>query len=132
MSQNQRFLMFEEKTAETTARALGVASIGIGLTEIAAPEKLEEIMGIGNGQNTGILRVLGVREIMHGVDLLTHENPTPGVWARVAGDMLDGVLLGIVPAKTRRPGGFAAICAAVLPVVVADIASCLRLTSNRR
>src|SRR5256885_3087130 len=109
--------MFEE----TTATGLGIASIGIGLTEIAAPEKLQEIMGIGNGQNTGIMRVLGVREILHGVDILTHKDPTPGVWGRVAGDMLDGVLLGVVAAKTRRPAGFAAICAAVLPVVVADV-----------
>src|SRR5947207_12417604 len=114
--------MFEE----TTARGLGVASIGIGLSEIAAPEKLQEIMGIGNGENTGIMRVLGVREILHGVDLLSHEDPTPGIWARVAGDMLDGVLLGVVAAKTRRPGGFAAICPARLPVAVAGIATGLR------
>jgi hypothetical protein len=119
--------MFEE----TTATGLGIASIGIGLTEIAAPEKLQEIMGIGNGENTGIMRVLGVREILHGVDILTHKDPTPGIWARCAGDMLDGVLLGVVASKTKRPGGFAAIAAAVLPVVVADLATCFKLTFKR-
>jgi hypothetical protein len=119
--------MFEE----TTATALGVASIGIGLTEIAAPQKLQEIMGISNGENTGIMRVLGVREILHGVDILTHQDPTAGIWARCAGDMLDGVLLGVVAAKTRRPGGFAAIAAAVLPVVIADMATCFKLSSKK-
>jgi len=49
----------------------------------------------------------------------------------VAGDMLDGVLLGIAASKTRRPGGFAGICAAVLPVVVADIASAIKLSAKR-
>jgi len=119
--------MFEE----TTATGLGIASIAIGVTEIAAPEKIQEIMGISNGENTGIMRVLGVREICHGIDILTHKDPTPGIWARCAGDMLDGVLLGVAGAKTRRPGGFAAICAAVLPIVVADVASAIKLTAKR-
>src|SRR5215204_307851 len=116
---------------ETTATALGIASIGIGVTEMAAPEKLQQIMGIGNGENTGIMRVLGVREICHGIDILTHKDPTPGLWARCAGDMLDGVLLGVAAAKTRRPAGFASIAAAVLPVVVADIATCFKLSLKR-
>src|SRR3954465_9658795 len=119
--------MFEE----TTARGLGVASIGIGLTEIAAPEKLQEIMGIGNGENTGILRVLGVREIMHGIDLLSHKDPTPGVWARVAGDVLDNLMLGLAATRTRRPLGLATIFAAVAPVVLADIILAPRLSAKR-
>src|SRR3954447_5771869 len=79
---------------QQAAQCLGWASIAVGLTEILAPKQLEKTMGVGNGQVTGILRVLGVREIMHGVDLLTHKDPTPGVWSRVLGDVLDGVLLG--------------------------------------
>jgi hypothetical protein len=119
--------MFEE----TTATGLGIASLAIGATEIAAPDKLQEIMGIGNGENTGILRVLGVREICHGIDILTHKDPTPGVWARVAGDMLDGVLLGAAAPKSRRPGGLGAIAAAVLPIVIADVATCFKLSFKR-
>src|SRR6476620_46744 len=86
----------------TAARALGVASLVIGLSEILFPRKLQQTMGINNGQNTGVMRVLGVREICHGVDILSHRDPTPGVWARVAGDMLDGVLLGVAGAKSKR------------------------------
>ncbi len=67
------------------ARGLGWASIGIGLTEIAAPKTVERVMGLGNGQTTGILRALGIREIMHGVDILSHPDPTSGVWARRRG-----------------------------------------------
>jgi len=105
----------------TAARALGVVSLVIGLSEILFPRKLQQTMGINNGQNTGVMRVLGVREICHGVDILSHRDPTPGLWSRVAGDMLDGVLLGVAGAKSKRLGGFASIAAAVLPVVVADM-----------
>ncbi len=108
-------------TDKEMARGLGVASLAIGLTEIAAPKQIENLMGIRNGQNTGILRVLGVREIMHGVDILSHDDPTPGLWARVAGDMLDGVLLGFAAKSSRRKGGWLAVCAMVLPIVIADM-----------
>ncbi|MDB5319120.1 MAG: transcriptional regulator [Phycisphaerales bacterium] len=114
------------------ARGLGWASIGIGLTEIAAPHQLERLMGIGDGQNTGILRTMGVREIMSGVDILTHDDPTPGVWARVAGDALDGVLLGVAATKTRRPGSFAALTAMVLGIVALDVVCACRLSSSSK
>src|SRR4051794_22095360 len=101
----------------TKGRAFGLASIAVGATELAAPRQLEKAMGIGNGEITGILRVLGVREIMHGFDLLMHDDPTPGLWGRVAGDLLDGVFLATALATSRRPAGWAAIATAVTPLV---------------
>src|SRR4051795_4468349 len=98
---------------QQAAQCLGWASIAVGLTEILAPKQLEKTMGVGNGQVTGILRVLGVREIMHGVDILAHNDPTPGVWSRVAGDLLDGVLLGFAAKRTRKPSGLMAVAAMV-------------------
>ena len=83
-------------------------------------------------QNTGILRVLGVRELMHGFDLLTHRDPAPGLWSRVAGDMLDGALLAAVATKARRPGGVMAACAMVLPLVLLDMLTAPRLSASRR
>jgi len=114
----------------TCARTMGVVSLLIGLSEILFPRKIQKTMGINNGQNTGVMRVLGIREICHGVDILSHNDPTPGVWARVAGDVLDGVLLGAAGAKSKRLGGFAALAAAVLPVVVADIVVATRLSTQ--
>ena len=116
---------------QRAAQYLGWASIAVGLTEILAPRQLEKTMGVGNGQVTGILRVLGVREIMHGIDILAHEDPTPGVWSRVFGDLLDGVLLGAAAARTKNPGGLAAIFAAVTPVVLADLIFAPRLSKDR-
>src|SRR5689334_22783318 len=117
---------------QQTARGMGLVSIAIGLTEIAAPRQLERTMGIRNGQNTGILRVLGVREIMHGIDLLSHDDPAPGMWSRVAGDLLDGAVLGLAARRTRNPGGFMAICAAVLPVVLLDMILAPQLSKRNR
>src|SRR3954466_12942017 len=113
------------------AQCLGWTSIAIGLTEILAPRQLEKTMGVGNGQVTGILRVLGVREIMHGIDILSHEDPTPGVWSRVFGDLLDGVLLGAAATRTKNPGGLAAVFAAVTPLVVADMIFAPRLSKDK-
>ena len=42
------------------------------------------------------------------------------------------VLLTIVGTKTKKPGGFAAICALVLPVVVLDIVYAKRCSADRR
>ncbi|HEX8913569.1 MAG TPA: hypothetical protein VF796_14515 [Humisphaera sp.] len=113
------------------AHCLGWASIAVGLTELLAPKQLEKTMGVGNGQTTGILRVLGVRELMHGIDLLSHRDPTPGAWSRVFGDLLDGVLLGAAATRTKNPGGLALVAAAVTPLVLADMIFAPRLSKDR-
>jgi hypothetical protein len=118
-------------TDEQAARGLGWTSIAIGLSEVLAPKQLERTMGLGNGRNTGIMRVCGMREIAQGIDILAHEDPTPGVLARVAGDVLDGVLLGAAAMKTKRPGGFSAVCAMVLGVVAMDVLYAQRLSRKR-
>ncbi len=118
-------------TDDQRARGLGWASIGIGVAELLAPRMMEKTLGIGNGQHTGVLRTLGVREIMHGVDLLTHLDPAPGIWARVAGDMLDGVLLGAAATRTRKPGRFVAVAASVLGIAAMDALLASRLGAPR-
>lgn len=121
----------EDTNDAAVARGLGWASIGIGLTEILAPRQVERAMGIGGGHHAGVLRVLGVREIMHGVDILSHRDPTPGVSGRVAGDALDGVLLGVAAAKTRRPGSFGTIAAMVLGIAALDMVCAGRLAKRK-
>lgn len=116
---------------QQAAKWLGWTSIAIGLTEILARKQLAKTMGVEGRQTEGVLRVLGVREIMHGVDLLAHKDPTPGVWSRVFGDLLDGALLGAAATRTKNPGGLAAIFAAVTPVVVADLIFAPRLSKDK-
>jgi len=114
-----------------TARMLGLAGIAIGVSELLFPRQIEKnCLGISNGQNTGILRVQGVREIAKGIDILAHRDPTPGIWARVAGDVLDTVLLGAAGMKTRKPVNFAATAASVLAIGIADVLCASRLSSR--
>ena len=122
----------EEKADTQMGQALGWASIGIGLAEIAAPGKVQELLVIEDrASHRGILRVLGVRELMHGFALLTEEKPsremTNSVWGRVAGDVLDTAVLGVAATKTKAPGRFAAVAAAVMGIGALDLLSAMRL-----
>ena len=108
------------------ATALGWMSIGIGLAELAAPRMVQGALGLDDrASHRGILRVLGVREVMHGVGILAPQESNSqlksGVWARVAGDVLDSALLGIAATKTKRPGSFAAVAVSVAAIGLADL-----------
>jgi hypothetical protein len=103
------------------ATALGFTSLAIGLTELLATKQVQNLLGIEGKKSAAILRLLGVRECLHGVDLLTHDDPNPGLKARVAGDLLDGALLTAAGFRTDNPTGFATACALVAPVVLADM-----------
>ncbi len=116
----------DESQIENGSTALGLASIGIGLTELAAPRLVESMLGLDDRQSRrGILQVLGVRELMHGIGILTAKDGdgqlASGVWARVAGDVLDTALLGVAATKTSRPARFAAVAAAVAGIGLADL-----------
>ena len=70
------------------ARGLGWASLAIGLTEIAAPRQVQAMLGLEDRpDHRGVLRILGIREIVHGFHILTEKRPTSamatGLWARV-------------------------------------------------
>jgi hypothetical protein len=117
------------------ARGLGWASIGIGLAEIAAPKQVQEMIGLEDTPDRrGTLRILGVREICQGISILSepkaNANMAAGVWARVAGDLIDNVALGLAATKTKKPFAFTAITAMVLGIGLADLFTAGRLTKR--
>src|SRR5687767_4565693 len=90
------------------ARSLGWASIAIGLTELLAPGKVQGMLGLDDDPDRrGAIRVLGLRELGHGLAILSDEKPNgtlmASVWSRVAGDLLDTALLAAAATKTRKP-----------------------------
>jgi hypothetical protein len=116
-------------------RGLGWASIGIGLTELLAPQQVENMLGLKDmPERRGTIRVLGVRELCHGIGILTEREANRkmkvGVWSRVAGDVLDSALLGIAAMKTNKPVAFAAVSAAVLGIGLADLICATRLSER--
>jgi uncharacterized membrane protein len=77
---------------ERRARALGWFSIGLGLTEVAAPQSLARLIGLHNQQ--ALIRLFGIREIASGVGILASRRPAGWLWTRVAGDIIDLAVLG--------------------------------------
>ncbi|MEA2722430.1 MAG: hypothetical protein QOH59_201 [Gemmatimonadales bacterium] len=114
---------------ERLARALGWFSIGLGLAEITAPGKLAQMIGVEN--KPGLFRLMGLREIGHGVAILSQSWPAGGVWSRVAGDALDLALLStqLDPENPQRDKTLAATVA-VLGVTALDLFTSKRLSEK--
>ncbi|HVF43973.1 MAG TPA: SRPBCC family protein [Pyrinomonadaceae bacterium] len=108
--------------AETLARGLGWFSIGLGLAEVLAPGGVAKISGVSE-KNTGLIRLLGIREIAHGVGIFAQgRRPAAAVWARVAGDALDLACLGAAFASPEtKKGRLAFATANVLAVTALDV-----------
>lgn len=77
--------------SEKTARMMGWFSIGLGLAEVLAPRPLARAVGLN--EHYALLPLLGVREIVTGVGILSCRRPTGWMWARVLGDALDAAYL---------------------------------------
>ena len=109
----------------TVARGLGWFGIGIGLLEVFAPRALARATGL-QGRET-LLQAFGLREIASGVLILAADEPEPWLWARVAGDALDGGVLaaGLAPSNPHRSRTMLATLA-VAPVVALDLLYALR------
>lgn len=106
------------------ATGLGWFSLGLGLAELLAPRAIARATGLV-GKET-LLQLYGVREIATGVAILASDDPTPGVWARIIGDALDGATLasGLAGDNPHRSSTLASILA-VSPLVALD-ALCAR------
>jgi uncharacterized membrane protein len=74
------------------ARALGIFSLGLGVTQLVAPRALGRMIGVG--EHPKLMRGLGMREITSGVGILSNDRPAEWLWSRVAGDIMDLALLG--------------------------------------
>src|SRR5688500_7839839 len=105
---------------EQLARGLGWLSIGIGIAQVLAPRTVSRLVGVPFPATLTVL--CGVREIVSGIGILTQEDATPWMRARVAGDALDLAGLGVglmVSGADRRRIGVAT--AAVAGITAADV-----------
>ena len=101
------------------ANTLGWFSIGLGVCELAGAGRMLGLMG---GKRSGIARLYGLREIATGVGLLTASDPTPWVWGRVGGDMLDlGSLAGGFTRRRRSQGNRALALLVVVALGAVDV-----------
>ena len=115
---------------DTAARGLGWFSIGLGVTELIAAEKLAGALGMKGSEK--LIRLYGAREIMQGIGCLSAKPPTSSVWARVAGDALDiaTLLPHASPSNPKRHNVGIAL-AAVVGVTAMDVLTGVWLCEGR-
>ncbi|HYC53949.1 MAG TPA: hypothetical protein VEL28_03325 [Candidatus Binatia bacterium] len=112
--------------AQQTATALGIAGIGIGLTELAAPTFVEKQLGVGHRHV--IMRAMGLREIASGLAIVAGRDPATGMWSRVAGDALDLALLGAAALRSNRKAFVLGAIAAVAAIAWLDYRNATELS----
>ncbi|HWG56046.1 MAG TPA: SRPBCC family protein [Gaiellaceae bacterium] len=114
---------------DALARGLGVFSVALGTAQVAAPKTVARLVGIDpGGRAPTLMRLIGVRELAAGAGILARPRPAGWLWARVAGDALDLVLLEVaaVRAAASRPR-LALALGAVVGTAAADVVEAVRL-----
>ncbi len=108
---------------ERLSRALGLFSIGLGLSQILAPRSVTRAIGLeDDDQNHKLMTAFGIREVATGLGLLSRPDSATFAWGRVAGDAMDLAVLGRALTSDRNDHNrVAAAAAAVLGVTVLDI-----------
>lgn len=101
------------------AHALGWFGIGLGLAQLLAPGRLGR--AVGAPARPGLLRLVGLREILSGLGVLGARRPAPWLTARAGGDAMDLALLALaLRSPGARPLRLALAAAAVAGVAALD------------
>jgi hypothetical protein len=87
--------------AVALSRALGWFSIGLGIAELLGARNLARTMGMREARP--LIRGFGLREIGTGLAILGAPAGPAGLWARVAGDVLDLAALGRAASDRWNP-----------------------------
>lgn len=121
-------------SAENRSVALGWFSIGLGLAQILAPERVARLAGANpNASTRGTMLALGLREITCGVGILAQPQSAGWLWARVAGDLMDLALLGrTLSSPEGERGNALASTAAVVGVTLLDAKTAIDLGRERK
>ena len=105
---------------DTLTQGLGWFSVALGAAELLLPGGLAGALGVRKHRT--LIRLLGIRELVSGIGILTRKNSTPWLWSRVAGDAMDLALLGTALAMPgTKQGRVAAAAAAVAGVTALDV-----------
>jgi hypothetical protein len=96
-------------------RILGLASLGLGIAAVVAPERFARTLGLDHDAEA--VSAFGAREIAAGSGLLSPVRPGPWLWMRVGGDLMDAFALrhALSLDNPRRP--FALAAAGVLALI---------------
>jgi uncharacterized membrane protein len=129
--QEYRQIKPRQAHTEPLVTALGWFSIGLGLAEVFVPKPLAKLIGVRKAPPI-LFRVLGLREIISGVGVLTNPRPARWLWSRVAGDAMDLSLLGVaLAAGDSDRSRIIAATAAVAGVTALDVIEAQQLNRDK-
>ena len=106
------------KPVDNLGRALGWFSMGLGLTELLAPQVLTRWLGVEGKE--GLVRAYGAREIASGIMCLSVNNDY-GAYSRVGGDLIDlASLASAYRNDNPKKGNVATALALVAGITIID------------
>lgn len=116
--------------SDQMARGLGVLSLALGALEVVGARPLARMLGIRGQEN--FIRACGAREIMQGVAILGSKDPTPWIWVRVAGDMLDigTLVMEHYAADPRKRRNVTMALGSVLGITALDVMNARQLSAE--
>jgi hypothetical protein len=120
----------ENLVAGKLATGLAFFSLGLGLAEALMPKIMAKAIGVDEEESTTI-RLLGLREIGHGLSIFMSQKPTAQLWARVGGDALDLTYLGFKMADDHSNKTRLAIATGAVLGATAMDAMCARMLSSQ-
>ena len=119
-----------DRKVKRRAAGLGWFSLALGAAQLFAPRGVGALAGVSDGaRGRSAMRMIGAREIVTGLGILTREQPAPFVWSRVVGDVVDLVLLGRAWLSPRRDRSVVAgSMAVVAALTVLDVLTATQLS----
>jgi uncharacterized membrane protein len=108
----------ERLQSERLALGLGWFSIGLGVTQLVAPHVVARITGAPRNPS-GLIRLIGLRELACGLGILSQRNTGAWLQARVAGDLMDLALLAPALRADNPARGRGMVAAAAVAGVAA-------------
>ena len=108
-------------------RGLGRFSIGLGAAALVAPRAVGWLSGT---RSPTLMRLVGARELVAGIGILTQRDRAPWLWSRVIGDTFDIAALCLAWTRGERRGRAGFALAAVVGVTALDLLAAARLSGG--
>lgn len=114
---------------DTVARDLGWFSVGLGLAQMLGPRTVAGMVGMR--RSAPVMPLCGLREFGVGLGILLSADPTPWIWGRVGGDVLDLATLGVGTVGRRHRGRAMLAFLAVAGVTALDVLCAQSLSARQ-
>ncbi len=108
---------------QTLTTGLTWFSVGLGIAQLVAPGRMTKLIGTRNTDDArSLVRLIGVRETVAGIGLLSGTKPDAWLGGRIGGDLIDlALLVGAMRQRGTNRSRLLAATGAVLGITALDI-----------